>query len=176
MTKRSSVLRATAVLLLVAASGVAVIGFGRAPELQPTPAGQTGKSPSLVGEVKFGHEYHFEELKIECPACHHETNAAALRMPHKDYFDDFWIDCTICHKSDKATPADPQSCATCHHRSPAHIADETLSAKVAIHKKCWECHDAGRGEAASKGCVLCHKKAPDKTTVPPASSDSSKKG
>ena len=176
MTRFSSLVKATAFLLLAAVGGIAVIGFRQAPNPQPTAPPQVSRAPSPVGAVKFDHDDHVDKQQIECSVCHHETNARSLKMPHKDYFDDFWIDCTICHKSGRAAPADPQACSACHHKSPANIADETLSAKVAVHKKCWECHDAGKGEAASKGCVLCHTKTAAGTTAPQASSDSSKKG
>ncbi|MHB8838511.1 MAG: cytochrome c3 family protein [Gemmatimonadaceae bacterium] len=176
MTRHPSLAKATAFLLLAAVGGTAIIGGCRAPSPQPTPPAQAGKPPSLVGAVKFDHEYHIDKQQIACPVCHHETTASALTMPHKDYFDDFWIDCTICHKSGKTAPSDPQACSTCHHSSPTGIADETLSAKVVIHKKCWECHDAGRGEAASKGCATCHAKAPHRNAAPPATPNSLKKG
>lgn len=176
MTRITPLLNAAAFLVLLAASVTAVIGFSRTPDPPQALPAPAPKPASPVGAVKFDHEYHIDKQQIECSVCHHETNARALKMPHKDYFDDFWIDCTICHKSGKTTPGDPQACSTCHHKSPANIADETLSAKVAVHKKCWECHDAGKGEAASKGCVTCHAKAPGAKAAPQASSDSLKKG
>lgn len=176
MTNYAAFLKATPFVLLVVASGTAVIGFGRSPKWPQSQRAPGVASPSLIGKAKFDHRFHVEDLTIECKACHHETNASTLRMPHKDYFDDFWIDCTICHKSAGAAASTPQSCSACHHRSPANIADETLSAKVVIHKKCWECHESGRGREASKGCATCHLKTPDRNAAPPAASASSKKG
>lgn len=119
-------------------------------------------SSAVVGDVAFPHQFHIEDLEIECQSCHHETNAAALRMPHEDYFNDFWIDCRICHRADGSSVLQPQSCSSCHHDSPANFADETLSAKVAVHKKCWECHEVETGEKASQSCKTCHQKNPDK--------------
>lgn len=115
-------------------------------------------SRSSIGDVSFPHKFHSEDLEIECQTCHHETNATKLNMPHKDYFKDFWIDCSICHKGDGSTVSEPMSCSKCHHSSPVDIADETLSAKVVIHKKCWECHEIGKGQQASRGCKNCHIK------------------
>lgn len=176
MTKYAAFWKATPLLLLVAAGGSAVIGFGRFPGVPPVQRAPAVASPSAIGAARFDHQFHIKDLVIECRTCHHETNASTLRMPHKDYFDDFWIDCTICHKRAGAVASAPQSCSTCHHKSPANIADETLSAKVVIHKKCWECHESGRGKEASRGCAICHVKTPDRNAAPRASRDSSKRG
>ena len=113
-------------------------------------------TPSCAGEVNFPHKFHFEDLEIECIDCHHETNAAGLNIPHEDYFEDFWIDCLVCHGRSE-TPAAAQSCSNCHHSAPNNIADETLSAKVVIHKNCWQCHESGTGQEASQSCKFCHQ-------------------
>jgi len=97
-----------------------------------------------------------EDFEIECVECHHEVNAAPLTFPHKDYFDDFWIDCTICHKETGTASLEPHHCSACHHSGNGNIADQTLSAKVVIHKSCWQCHETGTGAAASKTCADCH--------------------
>lgn len=162
MIGNSSLLERTFFIILFCACGVLLIGFGLAqdpPEEQITPV---IKSPSSIGEVAFPHKFHFDDLGLECQTCHHETNASELRMPHENYFDDFWIDCRICHRDDGSTISHPRSCAHCHHDSPTNIADETLSAKVVVHKKCWECHELEKGEQASQGCAVCHLKTPGK--------------
>ncbi len=85
-------------------------------------------SSSSIGDVSFSHKFHIEDLEIECKTCHHETNAAKLKMPHKDYFSDFWIDCRICHKGDGSNVSQPMSCSKCHYSSPVDIAsDEKIS-------------------------------------------------
>ena len=114
-------------------------------------------SPSSVGEVVFPHRKHVEELNFGCSDCHHETRAAVLDMPHPQYFEDFWIDCKICHRPGSA-PLKPLACSTCHHSAPSSVADQTLSAKVAIHRSCWGCHDPGSGEKATETCGLCHNR------------------
>jgi len=108
------------------------------------------------GKVDFPHDFHIDDLELDCGDCHHETNAARLVMPHDDYFDDFWIDCTICHKTDGDVSLDPQACGDCHPATPRDSADETLSAKVVIHQNCWECHDSGTGAEAAENCSNCH--------------------
>lgn len=113
-------------------------------------------SPSSVGQVEFLHETHASDLGIECATCHHETDATALDMPHQDYFEDFWIDCETCHRP-AAAPASPQPCSACHHASPTTIADESLSAKVVVHRSCWGCHEGGKGQEASRSCRFCHR-------------------
>ena len=113
-------------------------------------------SPSSVGEVTFPHLFHFEELELECVECHHEINAAKLIIPHEEYFNDFWIDCNICHNGNENARMEAQACSECHHTHPYGIADETLSAKVVIHKNCWKCHGVETGIAASESCGLCH--------------------
>ncbi|MDZ7290239.1 MAG: hypothetical protein ONB44_12885 [candidate division KSB1 bacterium] len=113
-------------------------------------------SPSSAGEVVFPHQQHIKELQINCKVCHHETNAAELKFPHNNYFDDFWIDCKICHHEKGTVKLKAQACSKCHRTLPKDIADETLSAKVVIHKNCWECHPAENGAAASQNCKFCH--------------------
>lgn len=125
----------------------------------PPPDGEI-VSPSPIGEVRFPHAMHAEELGLECAECHHETDAAELRMPHQEYLEDFWIDCGSCHRKGDA-PAEPRGCGECHHASPASNADETLSAKVVIHRSCWGCHESGRGEEAGRSCGFCHAGAPE---------------
>jgi hypothetical protein len=113
-------------------------------------------SPSSVGEVTFPHLFHYEDLEFECVECHHEINAAKLITPHDEYFSDFWIDCNICHNGNETARMEAQACSECHHTHPYGIADETLSAKVVIHKNCWECHEIETGIAASESCEMCH--------------------
>ena len=115
------------------------------------------KSPSSIGEVSFQHEYHITELELECKTCHHEVMAATLKLPHEEYFQDFWIRCKICHHEVKKPALVAQACSNCHHSHPATIADETLSAKVVIHKDCWKCHETGTGKEASQECKFCHQ-------------------
>ncbi len=81
-------------------------------------------------------------------------------MPHDDYFEDFWIDCKVCHR-ESGVASEPQRCSNCHHSTPAGIADESLSAKVVIHKSCWGCHESGTGVAASAACSSCHQGSSD---------------
>jgi hypothetical protein len=64
-------------------------------------------------------------------------------VPHPEYFHDFWIDCSTCHRKKGEAPLEPQACSTCHHERNGDLADETLSAKVVIHKNCWSCHEGG---------------------------------
>lgn len=152
----STLLRNSLVIIVFAIGAVVAIGFGRAQDSEIEQLPDVIRSASSIGEVAFPHQFHFEVLEFECQTCHHEINAAALKMPHEDYFDDFWIDCRICHKSDGSTVSQPQSCSNCHHDSPTDIADETLSSKVVIHKQCWECHELEVGQEASQACSECH--------------------
>lgn len=128
-----------------------------APADPESPAPVEIVSPSSVGEVVFPHQKHFEELSIGCGDCHHETSAAVLKMPHPQYFEDFWIDCAVCHREDDA-PLASLSCSSCHPSAPTSIADQTLSAKVAIHRSCWRCHETGSGESATASCAQCHNR------------------
>jgi|SaaInl7_200m_RNA_FD_contig_71_90005_length_2128_multi_7_in_0_out_0_2 hypothetical protein len=115
--------------------------------------------PEAIGEVSFPHELHTEDLEIECAECHHEINADVLEFPHEDYFEDFWIDCRVCHRPD-GEPATARNCTHCHHQAPADVADQTLSAKVVIHTRCWNCHEVGAGATASQTCGDCHQSLP----------------
>jgi hypothetical protein len=111
-----------------------------------------------LGDVRFPHAFHYDALELECASCHHETQAAELDIPHLQYFEDFWINCAICHRQ-RPTAVGPVACSECHHGSPADIADETLSAKVVIHRSCWTCHEVGTGAEASRSCGNCHARA-----------------
>jgi len=111
---------------------------------------------SLMGEVIFPHDEHSEEMEVECEECHHETNAAPLEFPHPSMFDDFWVDCQICHHPAGAARLEPQACSNCHSATTKDAADETLSAKVVIHERCWSCHEVGVGVEASDACEDCH--------------------
>jgi hypothetical protein len=116
-------------------------------------------------KATFPHEFHYLELEIDCVTCHHETDAAELVVPHKEIFEnsaDSWARCSSCHRR-TAEPAEPQACGNCHHDSPTDVADETLSAKVVIHRSCWSCHDVGTGQPASRACIQCHVRPPGDT-------------
>lgn len=143
---RGAVARTLAPLLLCALVSAAA---GR----DPTPAPEL-VFPSSLGEVVFPHQAHFNDMEIECEACHHETNARMLDIPHVEYFADFWIDCATCHHP-SSEPQRAMSCSACHH-CPTHCADESLSSKVVIHASCWRCHEVGAGAAASAACATCH--------------------
>jgi len=128
--------------------------------------------PSSIGQARFPHEMHFDGIGIDCVTCHHEIDAKPLDMPHPQFFEDFWINCTTCHHND-APRACIQGCSTCHHGSPTGIADESLSAKVVIHRTCWTCHEAGRGPEASGNCATCHSGPPSTPTSSAAGEDGS---
>ena len=145
---------AMAAILLLAA------GVPANAETAQTPA--VRQFPSSVGEVVFKHQAHIQERGIACAECHHQINAKKLATPHPDYFKSSWINCEICHnESGKAGESGKPArgvyaCSACHRSNPQNIVDETLSAKVVIHRSCWKCHQVGAGKEASKGCELCH--------------------
>lgn len=112
--------------------------------------------PSSVGEVIFHHQMHLKDLAIKCVECHHQINAKQLNTPHPDYFKSSSINCETCHKDSKKITQGSYTCSECHRTSPTNIADETLSAKVVIHKQCWKCHAVGTAKEASKACTKCH--------------------
>ena len=112
--------------------------------------------PSTVGEVYFPHQFHFEDLEMECVECHHQINAKILDTPHLSYFESSWIKCEKCHNESGEVVQQIYTCSECHHPSPKNIADETLSSKVVIHRNCWECHEVGSGMEASESCGECH--------------------
>lgn len=118
--------------------------------------------PSSVGEVIFKHKAHVQDRGIKCVDCHHQINARPLTIPHPAYFKSSSINCEICHKPSERLKQNTYVCSECHRTNPINIADETLSAKVVIHKQCWTCHQVSTGKEASKSCESCHsgKKAP----------------
>ncbi len=161
---------AALLVVLIAVSVLLISGMAAPPEGPKVEPAQTTAAdpnevaapaaalddPSRIAPAVFPHDRHAEDMGIECITCHHETNAAPLTLPHKDYFDDFWIDCRICHKESGAAETAPRRCSGCHHSLTGDIADETLSAKVVIHKNCWSCHEVGTGAEASATCTNCH--------------------
>lgn len=118
--------------------------------------------PSSIGEVVFKHKEHVQDRGIKCVDCHHQINAKKLTIPHPDYFKSSSLNCDICHNPSEKLKQSTYVCSECHRTNPADIADETLSAKVVIHKKCWQCHQVTTGKDASKSCGSCHsgKKTP----------------
>ena len=105
-----------------------------------------------AGDVCFPHKSH---RRKGCDNCHHQYPAVALETPHPEYLTSSWHSCSSCHGS-KERPKRYQACVSCHLADPVNIADETPSSKVAMHKSCWKCHEAGTGAEASRGCAECH--------------------
>ena len=139
---------ALAAILLVAAGMPVRSGPGEIPSER--------NFPSSVGEVVFHHQMHLKDLGIKCVECHHQINAKKLITPHPDYFKSSSIKCEICHSESEKIKQKAYTCSACHRTNPISIADETLSAKVVVHQKCWKCHAVGTGKEASKGCEKCH--------------------
>ena len=145
--------------ILVAAS---VAGAAGPPEAAPSSSPATPKIPaeikfvSSVGDVTFPHQKHISDFGAQCANCHHQINAKPLKTPHPDYFSASWINCATCHTGSGKSVQKAYVCSACHQTMPKNIADETLSAKVVIHKQCWRCHAVGTGKEASKACQKCH--------------------
>lgn len=112
--------------------------------------------PSTVGEVVFHHQMHIKDLSIKCVECHHSIDAKKLVTPHPAYLKSSSIKCEICHRASGEIKQNAYTCSGCHEKNPMNIADETLSAKVVIHKQCWKCHPVGTGKEASVACEKCH--------------------
>lgn len=126
---------------------------------EPKPVKTATTTPGLSPwkKVKFPHKAHTTDYDVACKTCHHETNAKVLKTPHPGYFRDSSFRCETCHRASTA-PRKPQACVNCHHRAPSSTTDETLSAKVVIHKSCWRkgCHSVGEGKVAANKCKSCH--------------------
>jgi c(7)-type cytochrome triheme protein len=137
---------------------------------QETPAAPPARRPkmpsvitfeSALGEVQFPHRVH---QKMGCANCHHQIHAKTLVTPHEEYLTYSWVNCGDCHDADTAISTSYYGCDHCHHSNLENIADETLTAKVVIHKSCWNCHLSGTGVEASERCSFCHEQA----ETPPA--------
>jgi Zn finger protein HypA/HybF involved in hydrogenase expression len=111
---------------------------------------------SFAGEVIFHHRMHVKDLGIQCAECHHSINAKKLKTPHPEYFKTPSIKCESCHDESEKINQKAYTCSQCHRTNQKNIADETLSAKVVIHKQCWKCHPVGAGKDASAVCEKCH--------------------
>ncbi|MGD2129863.1 MAG: hypothetical protein PVJ33_04140 [Lysobacterales bacterium] len=108
---------------------------------------------SSLGNVTFPHRMH---MKMGCQTCHHQIHAKHFETPHPAYLSYSWVNCQLCHSEDASISTSYYGCRRCHHSNLANIADETLSAKVVVHKSCWKCHLSGTGAAASERCNFCH--------------------
>jgi c(7)-type cytochrome triheme protein len=113
--------------------------------------------PSERGDVMFPHKLHVKEQKLKCATCHHQIRAIELETPHPDYLETARVNCHVCHEVESAASQQYYQCAKCHYSQPKDYADETLSAKVVIHKNCWKCHDQGTGAEVSARCDDCHQ-------------------
>ncbi len=142
--------------LLAAASVVLLAAAGVCAAADPVQIPAEIVIPSSVGEVTFRHQAHIKERAIQCGQCHHQINAKKLETPHPDYLKSSWINCKVCHEESGKTKQSVYACSACHRASNGNIADETLSAKVVIHKQCWNCHPVGTAKDASASCNLCH--------------------
>lgn len=142
--------------LLAAASVLLLSAASAPPKPQDVPVPSVITIPSSVGEVIFQHHTHIKDRAIPCVACHHQINAKKLHTPHPDYLNSSWIKCKVCHEESGKTKQQIFACSACHDTNPKNIADETLSAKVVIHKQCWKCHPVSTGKNASASCQLCH--------------------
>jgi c(7)-type cytochrome triheme protein len=111
---------------------------------------------STAGEVVFHHQMHIKDLGIKCAECHHSINAKTLKTPHPDYLKSPSVKCGICHDESEKINQKAYTCSECHPTNPINIADETLSAKVVVHKQCWKCHAVSTGKEASTACEKCH--------------------
>lgn len=131
---------------------------------QKTPADKPVARPKLpnvitfessVGNVHFPHKVH---QKMGCKNCHHQIHAKELITPHDEYLGYSWVNCQDCHNESFETDGSYYGCGACHHSNLQNIADETLNAKVVVHKSCWNCHLSGTGPEASERCSFCHVK------------------
>ena len=110
---------------------------------------------SSLGNVSFPHKIH---RKMGCKNCHHQIKARELVTPHDEYLNHSWVTCQNCHDQISETGGSYYGCDACHHSNLENIADETLTAKVVMHKSCWSCHLSGTGAEASARCSFCHVK------------------
>ncbi|MDX1740853.1 MAG: cytochrome c3 family protein [Rhodothermales bacterium] len=152
-----------AATVLVLGGTFAIVSFtsgGHTPESAAQDEGTA--SQAVIAEVVFpppavfDHDFHIDDAELDCVDCHHETEAVKLVTPHEEYFEGLWITCDDCHYSDEVV-LDPQACVDCHPRSTSGIDERIISAKVATHLSCWECHDSGTGAEASENCSFCHQ-------------------
>jgi hypothetical protein len=143
------------------------------PDTAAAPSPSRPKMPNVitfessVGNVHFPHRVH---QKLGCQKCHHQIHAKDLVTPHPAYLTYSWVNCDDCHNKESETNTSYYGCAKCHHSNLQNIADETLNAKVVVHKSCWKCHVSGTGAKASANCVFCHVREEGPLARTPATS------
>ena len=160
--------RAFVLLVLLALCAAAPFGQAQDPaqaeaapaDASPSPPPRRPKLPgniifeSSLGNVVFPHKVH---QRMGCQKCHHQIHAKDLITPHDEYLTYSWVNCRDCHDEEQ-NHSTYYGCAKCHHSNLENIADETLNAKVVVHKSCWKCHLSGTGVEASARCGYCHVK------------------
>ncbi len=114
--------------------------------------------PSVVGEVHFPHDFHVEELEVECEACHHPVTGSVLDTPHPDYLSGCGVECTTCHGG-VGRNVEEMNCESCH-AAAFRVGHQRLSLKVAVHRTCSTCHEMGTGSVAGASCKTCHSGPP----------------
>ena len=155
---------------LLVALAIPVLGFsqqanqaetGSPQEAEKSPLSAADKADcdyvfelAYAGDVCFPHRTH---RKLGCGTCHHQSRARPLETPHPDYLTSSWHSCQSCHDPNTARQKTYRNCLDCHLPNPDSIADETPSAKVALHENCWKCHEKGTGAEVSARCADCHQ-------------------
>ncbi len=149
-------------------AATALLALSAACSSDPSPT--ESRAFSASDKPRFSHEQHVHQQHLQCIECHHEIDAARLDTPHDAYLSASGIDCRVCHQG-TSRRHEPQTCANCHPITPTDVADETLSAKVVIHRTCWRCHPTSDGATAADGCGTCHGRAKPRLArqIPPPS-------
>ncbi len=147
---------AVAVAVALAAVGGAAAADGGGGTARPAegPPPKVVTFPARVGQVTFPHAMHVDDLGIDCTDCHHPVTAPTLDTPHPRYFKACRIPCATCHHAD-GTARSSHRCTTCHGE-PGPRSSRMLSAKVALHRMCGNCHEIGTAKDASASCSFCH--------------------
>lgn len=115
------------------------------------------------GKVVFNHKEHFQDWKIPCQKCHHESAEKRDDVQR----------CGTCHgvvineafrKNHVQTIKDQASCATCHHMSFAPKAKWNHAAHAEEYGiDCRECHHQNKDiEPEPQNCADCHQRTGDK--------------
>jgi len=97
---------------------------------------------------RFPHQEHVTRHNLECVECITRPTRLRLDTPHDAYLAGNGIECQVCHQG-RSLPREPQALLQpVNPVTPTDVADETLSAKVVIHRTCWRCHPMREGVLA----------------------------
>ncbi|PMP65725.1 MAG: cytochrome C3 subunit A [Thermodesulfobacterium geofontis] len=98
----------------------------------------------------------------ECEIFVEGAKMASVKFSHQKHIEEYKVDCKVCHHKEEDPTKGVQKCSTCHGLTGGtEKAPNAPKNMLAYHKNCIDCHqkvNAEQGKAAPTKCNECHKK------------------